>query len=408
MFKIFKREYKISKLDYYKNISRLNTEQVREEFGCWYYGWYGKLPASARVDNMHTYESKNLSSNKIERCTLLNITVYMSDMGPIAQGTTGNNPDRHYKIYINENDDKVVGRSANQASNYYNEIGVNEYGKNFYNAMVSFSIANQIEPSSSVIRDSLNRTKAHIADEWYEEARELINQTEIQGYEFDKLRTAENKLNEAIKLIDMPKYHEELKRVLTIMAEHEKNQDQQLLLLQSSIENEADKLEKCITEIQIKTKNMTGNFEDLEYALKQIHDNQIGDRKKIQSLEIVSDQIYRRCIELESNGKITQEDLQYVSKELEKVNTHTVELRAELNLINNKSTKIFCLHRTVYDNELLNHPEIFNKLSEVCSSNKVLELSAQISPLLINEAIQDDNIDLLLGGLMSLDASDSV
>jgi hypothetical protein len=46
---------------------------------------------------------------------------------------------------------------------------------------------------------------------------------------------------------------------------------------------------------------------------------------------------------------------------------------------------------------------MFNKFSEIYGANKLLDLSSQISPLLINEVIEDDNVDLLLGGIMSLD-----
>ena len=56
-----------------------------------------------------------------------------------------------------------------------------------------------------------------------------------------------------------------------------------------------------------------------------------------------------------------------------------------------------------YDNELLNHPEILKEASQIYSMNKVIDLSNQISPLLMNEIIEDNNGDLLLGALMSLE-----
>tara|TARA_B110000503_G_scaffold50310_1_gene81479 strand:- start:661 stop:4560 length:3900 start_codon:yes stop_codon:yes gene_type:complete len=70
--------------------------------------------------------------------------------------------------------------------------------------------------------------------------------------------------------------------------------------------------------------------------------------------------------------------------------------------------QIFVVKEFIFDNELLNHPIIFNKLASIFGINKVLDLSTNISPEIIQIAMEEDNIDLLSGAIMSLDSSDLV
>ena len=88
------------------------------------------------------------------------------------------------------------------------------------------------------------------------------------------------------------------------------------------------------------------------------------------------------------------------------------EEQVRKDIIDSKASKNKCIicnvNDIVYDNELLNHPELFNKLANIYGANKVLDLSTSICPLLISQSIEHDDINLLLGGFMSLDASDGV
>ena len=71
---------------------------------------------------------------------------------------------------------------------------------------------------------------------------------------------------------------------------------------------------------------------------------------------------------------------------------------------------VFSVTTIKYDNQLLNHPDLLNELSnksaDIYNLNKIIDLSLNLSPSLINEAIQYHDIDLLLGGVMSLDSSE--
>ena len=58
----------------------------------------------------------------------------------------------------------------------------------------------------------------------------------------------------------------------------------------------------------------------------------------------------------------------------------------------------------IYDNELLNHPEMFNKLSDVYGVNKVIDLSGNIESSLLQEALEHNDAELLMGALVSVDS----
>jgi hypothetical protein len=62
----------------------------------------------------------------------------------------------------------------------------------------------------------------------------------------------------------------------------------------------------------------------------------------------------------------------------------------------------------IYDNALLNHPIALKKLADIFGINKVLDLSSNISPEIIQMAMEENNMDLLSGAIMSLETSDFV
>jgi hypothetical protein len=69
-----------------------------------------------------------------------------------------------------------------------------------------------------------------------------------------------------------------------------------------------------------------------------------------------------------------------------------------------KMCQIFSVTDVIYDNELLNHPEMFNKLSDVYGVNKVIDLSGNIESSLLQEALEHNDAELLMGALVSVDS----
>jgi hypothetical protein len=62
----------------------------------------------------------------------------------------------------------------------------------------------------------------------------------------------------------------------------------------------------------------------------------------------------------------------------------------------------------IYDNELLNHPELLKELGKAYSLNRVLDLSKDLSRELVSEAGNNHDYELILGGLMSLSPDASI
>ena len=69
---------------------------------------------------------------------------------------------------------------------------------------------------------------------------------------------------------------------------------------------------------------------------------------------------------------------------------------------------IFTVKDIVYDNELLNHPELLRLSVNEFGISRVLDMSNSLSSELISEAIQQNNAELLLAGCISLDCSDII
>jgi len=77
------------------------------------------------------------------------------------------------------------------------------------------------------------------------------------------------------------------------------------------------------------------------------------------------------------------------------------ESKDEIDVIVNAVTDI------MYDNELLNYPELLKEPLKIFSLNQILDLSERLNQALITEAVTNNDSCLVLGGLMSLSGEDS-
>ena len=66
------------------------------------------------------------------------------------------------------------------------------------------------------------------------------------------------------------------------------------------------------------------------------------------------------------------------------------------------------LDQISYDNELLNRPELLNEAILLFGFNKALDLSLKLSPDTVIEAMNDNDAELVLAGLLSLDTEAGV
>ena len=85
-----------------------------------------------------------------------------------------------------------------------------------------------------------------------------------------------------------------------------------------------------------------------------------------------------------------------------------MQLHERLEVVENNKQKILCVTEVVYDNELLNHPELLKASVEEFGISRVLDMSSNLSSELISEAIEQNDAELLLAGCISLNYSDVI
>jgi len=69
---------------------------------------------------------------------------------------------------------------------------------------------------------------------------------------------------------------------------------------------------------------------------------------------------------------------------------------------------IFSVKDMIYDNQLLNHPDILRSSVQEFGISRVLDMSSNLSSELISEAIEQNDAELLLVGCISLNYSDAI
>ena len=137
--------------------------------------------------------------------------------------------------------------------------------------------------------------------------------------------------------------------------------------------------------------NLSKEFEDVEFMISEV-------------FEFLS---YKILGKGNTNNNIVHNTVDILYKKIQDIQENN-EINQNFEENKDKSfceryCNIFIVIDIKYNNELLNHLDMFNKLSAIYGVNKALNLSEQFSPLLISEAIETQNSDLLLGAAMSLD-----
>ena len=85
-----------------------------------------------------------------------------------------------------------------------------------------------------------------------------------------------------------------------------------------------------------------------------------------------------------------------------------MQLNARLEKVEKNEQKLYCVTEVIYDNDLLNHPELLKLSVKEFGISRVLDMSNSLSSELISEAIGQNNAELLLAGCISLDCSDII
>jgi tetratricopeptide (TPR) repeat protein len=175
----------------------------------------------------------------------------------------------------------------------------------------------------------------------------------------------------------------------SLIAAQEKLQDVAVLFQQSSLHSSSE-----IKEAQDKISSALENA-----ALKNISD--VAHKKtadKDQAQQDLMKALVSKVQLLESQNEFKDALIMQMMERLEKLESKQLE----------KEQKLYCITEVVYENELLNHPELLKLSVKEFGMSRVLDMSNSLSSELISEAIQQNNAELLLAGCISLDCSDVI
>ena len=69
---------------------------------------------------------------------------------------------------------------------------------------------------------------------------------------------------------------------------------------------------------------------------------------------------------------------------------------------NNEVVTVNAVTDIIYDNELLNHPDLLKESLKTFNINQILDMSLNLDQLLVDEAVNNNDSSLVLAGLISL------
>ena len=106
---------------------------------------------------------------------------------------------------------------------------------------------------------------------------------------------------------------------------------------------------------------------------------------------------------LSETDNIQDQPLQISQEEFKEGEVAEIQQNAPQFKPHNKKCTIFSVTDIQYDNPLLNNKEILNEALNKYSLSQILDLSLNVNPELINNAIETGDSQLVLAGLMSVD-----
>lgn len=202
----------MSRVKYYRNVQNLSTQQIKDDFGIYYYepiqtaiysiGYlFGAkdttsyLRSSCSVPTETVLRSTNPKTRESQRCILFEFTISMT-----SYTIAWNDPPYNIKVWVDLVNDKVAGKTPADTASYYNAWGVTEYDqKNYGAAIAGFDMARQIAPTDT-IEQNLANAKSHYAEE--------LNCAGLALYREDNYKGAIKKYEEAIEHKNDARYHQ--------------------------------------------------------------------------------------------------------------------------------------------------------------------------------------------------------
>jgi tetratricopeptide (TPR) repeat protein len=151
-------------------------------------------------------------------------------------------------------------------------------------------------------------------------------------------------------------------------------------------------LEKRQLEQGRDAENVSKTFEQLQITLlsleKEIKSSEIQFNEKI-----VIDELVKKVIELERNNDFNLEMLDECKQDLDVLQRKFPE-----------NNVVYYINDVIYDNELLNHPDLLQPSVKEFGLCKLLDMSERLSQDFISEVVAQNDSELLLAGLVSINS----
>lgn len=201
------------------------------------------------------------------------------------------------------------------------------------------------------------------------------------------LETKEKDLEGSEGNIDFLNYESQVTTTSSLKAQDE----QALNNFEKIIKPFLEKIENIVEEMALSKKNR----QEIDQSIDTLKSSIEKFSNIITAKDSICETIRAKVEELSRKQIINIEDISKLSRDIELNTKHIVNKQVQI-------AQLYCVNEITYDNELLNHPEMFNKLASIYGANKVLDLSTQMPSVLLHEAIQEQNLGLL-GSILSLD-----
>jgi tetratricopeptide (TPR) repeat protein len=181
-----------------------------------------------------------------------------------------------------------------------------------------------------------------------------------------------------------------------------------------SVDNGSDILKNYHTQTMLQD---LATLDNIKSTVKQLREEGVLPKEFLDSYDDLVDVVTGIRVKVaEQDEKIT-----YIMQQLSEIKSGMQQgedvgkLTEKFKILANKVYEIdqkveilLVVNDIVYDNDLLNHPELLKLSVKELGMSRVLDMSNSLSSELISEAIQQNNAELLLAGCISLDCSDVI
>lgn len=247
------------------------------------------------------------------------------------------------------------------------------------------------------INSYIGLARSCIALEKYEFAKDATNKAlEINEFnpEAEKL-----KLTALVKLAEATEANDDYSDAVDYYSQALK-----IKLGDKTIKAKRDNV-KAKSEILESMKEVTKSLKEVPLTRKQQSD-MLKLQKTVKDMVSNSNVVSEQLVEFVKRLKGLEIDNEQFASTLSGLNEELEKIQQDVNPSENNDLDVNMMDKLVYDRELLNHYHLMKDSIALFGFGKAINLSDQLDPHLVSEAIRQDDGDIILAGLTSLDLSE--